>query len=321
MNWLTKKNNKSNEIKKKFNHDTKKNYQSFFKKLTNFFKKKIKIDDQILDELEEVLISSDVGISTTIKIIENIEKRIEKDKYNNKELNLILKEEIENLLIQNQNSDFKNIKNKPYIIMVVGVNGVGKTTTIAKLANQFKNFGLKVVLGAGDTFRAGAIDQLSIWSKLIKVPIIKKNIGTDPGSVAFETVQYAIKNKIDIVLLDTAGRLHNKINLMKELEKIKRVIQKIIIDAPHETLLILDGSTGQNAFEQTKNFKKIINISSIGITKLDGTAKGGVIIGISDQFKIPIKYIGTGEKLQDLKNFDKSIFINELFYQTKFNLE
>lgn len=203
-------------------------------------------------------------------------------------------------------------------MIIVGVNGVGKTTTIAKLANQFKESGLKVVLGAGDTFRAGAIDQLSIWAKYIAVPIIKKEIGTDPGSVAFSTVEYALKNKIDIVLLDTAGRLHNKINLMKELEKIKRVIKKIIIDAPHETLLILDGSTGQNAFEQTKNFKEIIDISSIGITKLDGTAKGGVIIGISDQFKIPIKYIGTGEKIQDLTYFDKKKFIEKLFYKTKF---
>lgn len=319
MNWFTNNNNQSNNIAN-INQNKKKSNQSFFDKLTNFFKRKTKIDDTILDQLEEILISSDVGVPTTIKIITQLEQRIKKDKYISiEELNIILKEEIENLLLENNQSN--QINNKPYIIMVVGVNGVGKTTTIAKLAYQFKNFGLKVVLGAADTFRAGAIHQLSMWAQLVEVPIIKKNIGSDPGSVAFETVQYAVQNKIDIVLLDTAGRLHNKINLMKELEKIKRVIQKIIINAPHETLLILDGSTGQNAFEQTKNFKKIIEISSIGITKLDGSAKGGVIIGISDQFKIPIKYIGIGEKLQDLKKFNKSIFINELFYKTQFSLK
>lgn len=319
MNWFTNNNNQSNNIAN-INQNKKKSNQSFFDKLTNFFKRKTKIDDTILDQLEEILISSDVGVPTTIKIITQLEQRIKKDKYISiEELNIILKEEIENLLLENNQSN--QINNKPYIIMVVGVNGVGKTTTIAKLAYQFKNFGLKVVLGAADTFRAGAIHQLSMWAQLVEVPIIKKNIGSDPGSVAFETVQYAVQNKIDIVLLDTAGRLHNKINLMKELEKIKRVIQKIIINAPHETLLILDGSTGQNAFEQTKNFKKIIEISSIGITKLDGSAKGGVIIGISDQFQIPIKYIGIGEKLQDLKKFNKSIFINELFYKTQFSLK
>lgn len=307
----------SKDKKATLNKGLEKTKENIFKKLSRTIIGKSKINDTILDELEEILITSDVGVNTTLKIIERIEKRVSKDKYFGiNELNILLKEEISSLLIENEANEIDisySSKNGPYVIMVVGVNGVGKTTTIGKLAYQFKNMGKKVYLGASDTFRAAAVDQLTIWADRVGVPIIKQKMGSDPASVAFDTLSSAKANNADIVIIDTAGRLHNKVNLMNELGKIKKVMQKVIPDAPHEILLILDGSTGQNAFEQAKQFTNVTNVNALALTKLDGTAKGGVVIGISDQFKIPVKYIGIGEKIEDLQIFNKSEFVDSLF--------
>lgn len=292
--------------------------ESVFQKLSRAVAGKSKVDEEVLDNLEEVLVSSDVGVETTLKIIERIEARVARDKYlNANELNSILKDEIVGLLEENKldgGSDFSSVlKSKPYVIMVVGVNGAGKTTTIAKLANQFKSAGKKVLIGAADTFRAAAIDQLQIWADRAGVQVIKQQMGSDPASVAFDTLKSSVAGNYDVVLIDTAGRLHNKINLMTELSKIKRVMEKVIPDAPHEVLLVLDGSTGQNAFEQAKQFTSATDVSALAITKLDGTAKGGVVIGISDQFRVPVKYIGVGEKLDDLLIFNRYEFVDSLF--------
>jgi len=308
----------SKKKKESLDKGLEKSKQSFFSKLSKAVAGKSKVDDEVLDELEEVLITSDVGVDTTLKIIDRIEKRVAKDKYlGTAELNKILREEIAGLLTENEakNQEEKHTPDntKPYVIMVVGVNGVGKTTTIGKLAHKFKNEGKKVMLGAADTFRAAAIDQLQIWADRVGIPIIKQKMGSDPASVVFDTLQSAKANDIDVVLIDTAGRLHNKINLMNELSKIKKVMQKIIPDAPHEILLVLDGSTGQNAFEQAKQFTKATEVNALAVTKLDGTAKGGVVIGISDQFQIPVKYIGVGEKIDDLQEFDKIEFVDSFF--------
>lgn len=291
---------------------------SMFSKLSRAIAGKSKVDDEILDELEEVLITSDVGVDTTLKIIKRIEQRIERDKYvTTSELNNVLKEEIGALLTENNTDDSTTFSvkedTKPYVIMVVGVNGVGKTTTIGKLANQFKKSGKKVYLGAADTFRAAAVEQLVEWGKRVDVPVVKQAMGADPASVAFDTLSSAKANDADIVLIDTAGRLHNKVGLMNELTKIKNVMHKIVPDAPHEVLLVLDGSTGQNAFEQAKQFTAATNVTALAITKLDGTAKGGVVVGISDQFKIPVKYIGLGEGIDDLQLFRRVDFVNSLF--------
>ena len=292
--------------------------ESVFIKLSRAVAGKSKVDDEVLDKLEEVLVSSDVGVTTTLNIIERIEKRVLRDKYlNTSELNNILKEEIVALLEKNQSGneyDFSSPMNvKPYVIMVVGVNGAGKTTTIAKLAWQFKSAGKKVMVGAADTFRAAAIEQLQIWADRVGVPVIKQQMGSDPASVAYDTLRSAVASDIDIVIIDTAGRLHNKINLMTELSKIKRVMEKVVPEAPHEVLLVLDGSTGQNAFEQAKQFTVATDVTALAITKLDGTAKGGVVIGISDQFNIPVRYIGVGEKLEDLLIFNRFDFVDSLF--------
>jgi len=305
--------------KKKENLDKglEKSKQSFFNKLSKAVAGKSKVDDEVLDELEEVLITSDVGVDTTLKIIDRIEKRVARDKYLGvAELNKILREEIAALLAEQENQEeqkFTPDNTKPYVIMVVGVNGVGKTTTIGKLAHKFKQEGKKVMLGAADTFRAAAVDQLQIWADRVGVPIVKQKMGSDPASVVFDTLQSAKANDIDVVLIDTAGRLHNKINLMNELSKIKKVMKKIVPEAPHEILLVLDGSTGQNAFEQAKQFTKATDVNALAVTKLDGTAKGGVVIGISDQFSIPVKYIGVGEKTEDLQEFDKYEFVDSFF--------
>lgn len=315
MSWFKKIFGK--EKKETLDKGLEKSNRSFFDKIGRAIAGKSKVDEEVLDDLEEVLISSDVGIETTLKIIKKIEERAARDKFmNTSELDQILKEEIMSLLAENKNSDLEfeiPEGKKPYVIMVVGVNGVGKTTTIGKLAYQFKQQGKKVVLGASDTFRAAAVDQLTIWSERVGVPIIKQSMGSDPASVAFDTVQSAQAQGADVVLIDTAGRLHNKINLMNELSKIKRVMQKVIPDAPHEILLVLDGSTGQNAFEQAKQFTAATEVSALAVTKLDGTAKGGVVIGISDQFKIPVKYIGVGEKIEDLQPFNKYEFVDSFF--------
>jgi fused signal recognition particle receptor len=304
--------------KESLNKGLEKTKESVFHKLSRAVAGKSKVDDEVLDNLEEVLVSSDVGVATTLKIIERIEVRVAKDKYlNTSELNIILKEEIVGLLEKNQTdseSDFSSpLQTKPYVIMVVGVNGAGKTTTIAKLAHQFKSAGKNVLIGAADTFRAAAIDQLQIWADRAGVPLIKQQMGSDPASVAYDTLRSAVAANTDIVIIDTAGRLHNKINLMTELSKIKRVMEKVIPEAPHEVLLVLDGSTGQNAFEQAKQFTASTNVTALAITKLDGTAKGGVVIGISDQFRIPVKYIGIGEKLEDLLVFNRFDFVDSLF--------
>jgi len=292
--------------------------ESVFSKLTRAVAGKSKVDDEVLDNLEEVLITSDVGVETTLRIIERIEKRVAQDKYvNTTELNTILKDEIASLLAENNSDspiDFDSaLPAKPYVIMVVGVNGVGKTTTIGKLAHQFTKAGKKVYLGAADTFRAAAVDQLVIWGERAGVSVIKQKMGADPASVAYDTIASAKANDADVVIIDTAGRLHNKINLMNELTKIKNVMQKVVPDAPHEVLLVLDGSTGQNAFEQAKQFTKATDVTALAITKLDGTAKGGVVIGISDQFKIPVKYIGLGEGMEHLQVFDRNEFVASLF--------
>ncbi len=291
---------------------------SFFSKLTKAVAGKSKVDDEVLDNLEEVLVSSDVGVNTTLKIIERIEERVSNDKYlGTDELNQILREEIAGLLSETKSGEEVEFtvpaNKKPYVIMVVGVNGVGKTTTIGKLAYQFKKAGYKVVLGAGDTFRAAAIDQLQIWADRVGVPIVKQQMGSDPASVAFDTLQSAVTQNADVVIIDTAGRLHNKVGLMNELSKVKRVMQKVVEDAPHDVLLVLDGSTGQNAFEQAKQFTATTEVSCLAVTKLDGTAKGGVVIGISDQFQIPVKYIGVGEGIEDLQVFNKFEFVDSFF--------
>ncbi|NPA37898.1 MAG: signal recognition particle-docking protein FtsY [Chlorobi bacterium] len=306
--------------KKKENLDKglEKTKQSVLSKLTRAVAGKSKVDDDVLDDLEEVLITSDVGVDTTLKIIERIERRVAEEKYmSTSELNSILREEIAKLLAENEattTGDFDLPESDdPYVIMVVGVNGVGKTTTIGKLAHKFKQAGKKVVLGAADTFRAAAIDQLDIWAERVGVPLIKQKMGSDPASVAFDTLSAAKTQNADVVIIDTAGRLHNKVNLMNELSKIKRVMQKVVPDAPHEILLVLDGSTGQNAFEQAKQFSAATEVTALAITKLDGTAKGGVVIGVSDQFKIPVKYIGIGEGIDDLQLFNKEEFVDSLF--------
>jgi fused signal recognition particle receptor len=292
--------------------------QTFFSKLTRAIGGKSTVDADVLDSLEEILVTSDVGVDTTLRIIKKIEARIAKDKYlGTTELNKVLKEEVAALLEENNTGDYKEFtipqQDEPYVIMVVGVNGVGKTTTIGKLANQLKKQGKSVILGASDTFRAAAVDQLKIWAARVNVPIIEQGQNADPASVAFDTLQSAKAKKADVVIIDTAGRLHNKINLMNELSKIKKVMQKVIPDAPHEILLVLDGSTGQNAYEQAKQFSLATEINALAITKLDGTAKGGVVIGISDQFKIPVKYIGVGEGIDDLQVFNKYEFVDSLF--------
>ncbi|HNX13009.1 MAG TPA: signal recognition particle-docking protein FtsY [Paludibacteraceae bacterium] len=306
------------EKKETLDQGLSKTKESVFSKLTRAVAGKSKVDEEVLDNLEEVLVSSDVGVETTLRIIERIEERVSKDKYlNTSELNKILKEEIAALLAENnsgQPTDFDDeLPATPYVIMVVGVNGVGKTTTIGKLAYQFKKAGKKVYLGAADTFRAAAVEQLVIWGERVGVPVVKQKMGADPASVAYDTLASAKANNADVVIIDTAGRLHNKINLMNELTKIRNVMQKITPDAPHEILLVLDGSTGQNAYEQAKQFTLATDVNAIAVTKLDGTAKGGVVIGISDQFKIPVKYIGLGEKMTDLQVFDKEEFVASLF--------
>jgi fused signal recognition particle receptor len=292
--------------------------ESVFSKIARAVAGKSKVDDEVLDNLEEVLITSDVGVETTLNIIKRIEERVARDKYvNTQELNRILREEIAALLTENNTMDSEEFTvpegKKPYVIMVVGVNGVGKTTTIGKLAYQFKKAGLKVYLGAADTFRAAAVEQLVIWSERVGVPIVKQQMGSDPASVAYDTLSSAIANNADVVLIDTAGRLHNKKGLMDELSKIRRVMQKLIPEAPHDVMLVLDGSTGQNAYEQAKQFSAATEVTSMAITKLDGSAKGGVVIGISDQFKIPVRYIGLGEKMEDLQPFNRREFVNTLF--------
>jgi fused signal recognition particle receptor len=315
----------SKEKKETLDKGLEKSKESFFGKLTKAVAGKSKVDDAVLDNLEEILVASDVGVQTTLKIIKRIEERVAKDKYvGTDELNRILREEIAGLLSETNlgnETEFtvpnisvdKDGNKMPYVIMVVGVNGVGKTTTIGKLASQFKKQGLKVVLGAADTFRAAAIDQLQVWADRTDVPIVKQEMGSDPASVAFDTLTSAVKQNADVVIIDTAGRLHNKVNLMNELTKIKRVMQKVVDNSPHDVLLVLDGSTGQNAFEQAKQFTLATEVTSLAVTKLDGTAKGGVVIGISDQFKIPVKYIGVGEGIDDLQVFNKHEFVDSFF--------
>ena len=307
----------SKEKKEKLDKGLEKTKESVFSKLTRIVAGKSKVDAEVLDDLEEVLITYDVGVKTTVKIIERIESRVAKDKFlGTSELNSILREEISELLSENHSEelqDFSIPDKSPYVIMVVGVNGVGKTTTIGKLAYQLKKKGFKVVLGAADTFRAAAIEQLEIWSKRVDVPIVKQKMGSDPASVAFDTLQSASTQGADVVIIDTAGRLHNKVNLMNELGKVKKVMQKIVPDAPHEILLVLDASTGQNAIEQARQFTLATDVNALALTKLDGTAKGGVAIGVSDQFKIPVKYIGVGEGIEDLQPFNKGEFVDSLF--------
>ena len=319
-NFLNKKEDENpNEVvekQKKLDEGLEKTKSSFFEKLSKKVVGKSKIDDEDLDDIEEILITSDIGVETSLKIIESLEKKVEEEKYiNSEELNKILKKEIEELLVNSSDvdSDVKSDPNMPYVIMVVGVNGVGKTTTIGKLAHKFKKSGFKVVLGAADTFRAAAIDQLTIWSDRVGVDIVKQNMGSDPASVAFDTLQSAISKNADVVIIDTAGRLHNKVNLMNELSKVKNVMSKLIPDAPHDVLLVLDASTGQNAIEQAKQFSSVTQVNSLALTKLDGTAKGGVVIGISDQLQIPVRYIGVGEGMEDLQIFNKETFVNTLF--------
>lgn len=308
----------SKDKKEELNKGLEKSKESFFAKLAKTVAGKSKVDDDVLDNLEEVLVTSDVGVETTLKIIERIEKRVSKDKYlGTDQLNTILREEIAGLLLENDmegKQDFSlPADKKPYIILVVGVNGVGKTTTIGKLAYQFKKKGYSVILGAADTFRAAAIEQLEVWAQRADVPIVTQKMGSDPAAVAYDTVASALARQSDVVLIDTAGRLHNKINLMHELTKIKNVVRKLVPDAPHEILLVLDGSTGQNAIEQARQFTAATDVNALAITKLDGTAKGGVVIGISDQFQIPVKYIGVGEKIEQLQVFNRSEFVDSLF--------
>ena len=316
MSW---KNLFSREKKETLNKGLEKTKNSFFQKLSRSVAGKSKVDDEVLDDLEEVLVSSDVGVSTTLKIIERIEGRVAKDKYvGTSELNEVLRDEIAQLLYENNSAEDGSELSLPemegpYVIMVVGVNGVGKTTKIGKLAHQYKSIGKKVVLGASDTFRAAAVDQLKIWSERVGVPVVHQGMGADPASVAFDTCQSAKASNADVVIIDTAGRLHNKVNLMNELTKIKNVMHKVIPNSPHEVMLVLDGSTGQNAIEQAKEFTKATEVNSMALTKLDGTAKGGVVIGISDQFKIPVKFIGVGEGVSDLQVFNRHEFVDSLF--------
>ena len=308
----------SKEKKETLDKGLSKTKENVFSKITRAIAGKSKVDDEVLDNLEEVLITSDVGVDTTLKIISRIEDRVARDKYvTTSELTAILREEIASLLTENHTEDLESFTvpedKKPYVIMVVGVNGVGKTTTIGKLAYQFKKAGKNVYLGAADTFRAAAVEQLVIWSERVGVPIVKQKMGSNPASVAFDTLSSAKANGADVVIIDTAGRLHNKINLMNELTKIKNVMKKVVPDAPHEVLLVLDGSTGQNAFEQAKQFTAATEVNALAVTKLDGTAKGGVVIGISDHFRIPVKYIGLGEGIEDLQVFNRKEFVNSLF--------
>ena len=312
----------SNKKKETLDKGLEKTKESVFSKLARAVAGKSTVDDDVLDDLEEVLITSDVGVETTVKIIHRIEERVARDKYvSTSELDRILREEIDSLLEENHSDDNENwdlpSDHKPYVILVVGVNGVGKTTTIGKLAYQFKKAGKKVYLGAADTFRAAAVEQISIWGDRVGVPVVKQQMGSDPASVAFDTLQSAKANGADVVLIDTAGRLHNKVNLMNELKKIKEVMKKVMPEAPDEVMLVLDGSTGQNAFEQAKQFAAVTNITSLAITKLDGTAKGGVVIGISDQLKVPVKYIGLGEGMEDMQLFNKKEFVDSLFKKSK----
>jgi len=308
----------SKEKKETLDKGLEKTKEGFFSKLAKILVGKSKVDDEVLDNLEEILIGADVGVTTTLKIVERIQERVAKDKYaTTSELNTILREEISSLLEENKSVDLQEFTtpftDKPYVIMVVGVNGVGKTTTIAKLAYQFKANGKSVILGAADTFRAAAVDQIAIWADRVGVPLVQHGMNADPAAVAFDAVTMGNARNADVVIIDTAGRLHNKINLMNELSKIKRVMQKVIPDAPHEILLVLDASTGQNAIEQCKQFTQATDVNALALTKLDGTAKGGVVIGISDQFKIPVKYIGLGEGMKDLQLFNKSEFVDSLF--------
>lgn len=308
----------SKKRKESLDQGLEKSRQSMFGKLTRAVAGKSKVDDEVLDNLEEVLVTSDVGVETTLKIIERIEERVARDKYvGTTELNKILREEIAGLLAENNSGEDVEFElpagHKPHVIMVVGVNGVGKTTTIGKLAHQYKGRGKSVVLGAADTFRAAAIDQLDVWAKRVDVPIVKQNMGSDPASVAYDTLQSAVSQKADLAIVDTAGRLHNKVNLMNELTKIRNVMAKVVPGAPHEILLVLDASTGQNAIEQCRQFTKATEVNALALTKLDGTAKGGVVIGISDQFKIPVKYIGVGEAVEDLQPFNKHEFVDSFF--------
>lgn len=308
----------SKEKKESLNKGLEKTSDNIFSRLGKALVGKSTVDDDVLDNLEEILVSSDLGINTTLKIIERIQQRVARDKYlGASELDRILKEEIAGLLAENQSEDVQDFTipegKKPYVIMVVGVNGVGKTTTIGKLSAQFKDHGKSVLLGAADTFRAAAVDQLKLWGERVGVPVISKGMNTDPSAVAFDAVQEGVNRGVDVIIIDTAGRLHTKVNLMNELSKIKRVIQKVIPDAPHEVLLVLDGSTGQNAVIQAREFTKATEVTALAITKLDGTAKGGVVIGISDEFKIPVKYIGVGEKVGDLQVFNKAEFVDSLF--------
>ncbi|MBR3897033.1 MAG: signal recognition particle-docking protein FtsY [Bacteroidaceae bacterium] len=312
----------SKEKKETLDKGLSKTKESVFGKIARAIAGKSKVDDEVLDNLEEVLITSDVGVETTLTIIQRIEEHVAKDKYvNTDELNTILRDEIASLLTENNTTDTEGYEipegKKPYVIMVVGVNGVGKTTTIGKLAYQFKKAGKKVYLGAADTFRAAAVEQLCIWGERVDVPVVKQQMGSDPASVAYDTLSSAVAGDADVVIIDTAGRLHNKVGLMNELTKIKNVMKKVLPEAPHEVLLVLDGSTGQNAFEQAKQFTKATEVTAMAITKLDGTAKGGVVIGISDQFKIPVKYIGLGEGMEDLQAFNKKEFVNSLFGEEK----
>ena len=308
----------SKQKKQSLDKGLEKTSSSFFNKISKVIVGKSKVDDEVLDELEEILISSDVGVKTTLKIIDRIESRVSRDKYiGSNELDIILKEEIMGVIDYVEENQFIISNKKPHVILVVGVNGVGKTTSIGKMANHYKSLGLKVIIGASDTFRAAAIEQLEIWAKRVDVDLIKQEMGSDPASVAFDTLESAINKNADVVLIDTAGRLHNKVNLMNELGKIKRVLQKKNTDAPHEVILVIDGSTGQNAFEQAKQFSNVTEITSLVVTKLDGTAKGGVVLGISDQFKIPIKFIGIGEGLEDLQLFNKKEFVNSFFNKSK----
>ena len=308
----------SKEKKESLDQGLEKSKENFFSKLGKAIAGKSSVDEEVLDQLEEILISSDVGVDTTLKIIQRIQARVARDKYvGTTELDSILKQEIAHLLSENNTEDLADFETptgkKPYVLLVVGVNGVGKTTTIGKLAAQFKKRGKSVVLGAADTFRAAAVDQLKLWGERVGVPVISKGMNTDPSAVAFETVEKGVELAADVIIIDTAGRLHTKINLMQELSKIKRVIQKVIPDAPHDVMLVLDGSTGQNAVVQAREFTKATDVTCLAITKLDGTAKGGVVIGISDEFKIPVKYIGVGEKIDDLQTFNKKEFVDSLF--------
>lgn len=314
MSFFSKLFSKDKDKQETLDQGLQKTKESFFGKLARAVSGKDKVDDDVLDDLEEALVTSDVGVDTTLNIIRRIEARVARDKYvGTSELNTILREEIAALLQENELTTAKIEEKKPYVIMVVGVNGVGKTTTIGKLAHRFKSQGLKVVLGAADTFRAAAVEQIVIWGERVGVPVVKQQMGSDPASVAFDTLQSAIAQDADVVIIDTAGRLHNKKGLMDELTKIKRVMQKLVSDAPHDIMLVLDASTGQNAYEQAKQFTEAVDITSMAVTKLDGTAKGGVVIGISEQFKIPVRYIGLGEGMDDMQVFDAKNFVDTLF--------